>query len=55
VVLITESFLNVFIMDPHMPEFSDLTSILGAYLFIVELASHKKAGFASVLLPSMLG
>lgn len=52
-ILITEYFLNVFFMDPHKPEFSDLTSILGAYLLIVELANHKKAGFASVLLLSV--
>lgn len=36
-----------------MPEFSNPTSILGAYLFIVVLASSKKASFTSVLLPSV--
>lgn len=52
-MLIRDSLLNVFIMDPSYTQFSDLTCVLVAYLLIVVLASHKKAGVTYVLLPSV--
>lgn len=53
VMLIRDSLLNVFIIDPSYTQFSDLTCVLVAYLLIVVLASHKKAGVTYVLLPSV--